>query len=430
MKPILLASLFLSASFTLQAADKPPLPVPLTLDYLLSLPAQMSPNVLARQAEQYKAQANQAENSAKDSLTISLQARLGQREFTNQTQNHHMAALHFGLPLYDFGQTQKLNQAWLVEGEARAQQIKAAENEFRLLLMQAYFNVLLADLNFRVENEATAIAFVTLDKVREDHAIGRAADVKLYEHEKSYQQAFVKRQAAQADLRRSRMLLANVMGRSDAIVSRVSLPEFNQLPNELKPVEYYLEQALTQNAEINAAKQLEQASQYRIQSARATNKPTVRADAWVGQLSSYPEIREGHWHAEISLSMPLFDSGLTKSSVDKQRAQALQAKSQLVATEQLLRDQVTNLYFQLNLLNVEQEAVEASRTFAGYNMDYKRALYENEQQSDFGDALVKISQADYDALAFELKRALLWAQMTFATGGDLMTIMPAQNKND
>lgn len=75
-----------------------------------------------------------------------------------------------------------------------------------------------------------------------------------------------------------------------------------------------------------------------------------------------------------------------------------------------------NLYFQLELLAVEKRAVEASQTAADYNLDYKRAIYENELQTDLGNAMVRITQTDYDALEFNLKRALLWANMQALTG--------------
>lgn len=426
MKFKLIALLLIFASFSVQASEKTQLPSPLTLDYVLNLPANMSPSVLAKQAAFYKSEAQLKESQALDSFSLGLQARLGQREFNGERQNHHLAALHFGLPLYDFGKTQKLNQAWLLDSEARSLVVAAAENEFRLMLMQAYFNVLLADINYRVENEAMAIAFVTLDKVREDHALGRVSDVMLYDYEKNYQQAFVKRQRAQTNLRRSRMLLANTMGRSDAVISRLEMPRFDQIPDELATVEYFLEKALSNNVEIRSYQQAELAAHKRLASVKAGKMPSLRADAWVGQLSSYPDVREGHWHAEISMSMPLFDSGLNRARLHREAFQVRLVEADRLAAEQKIREQVTDLFFELALLNVEQQAVEASKTFAAFNMDYKRALYENEQQSDFGDALVKISQADYDALAFELKRVMLWAQMAFLTGSDASFLLPTK----
>ncbi|HEY9018410.1 TolC family protein [Thiomicrospira sp.] len=402
-------------------AQPEPLPTPLTLDYVLDLPATMSPQVLKQKARLLQAQAQQAEVNAQDRVQFDLQARLGKREFLGEDQDYNMAALHMGLPLYDFGRSANQDQAWLFDTKANQYQLEAIETQYRLDLMQAYFNVLLADLNYRVENEAMAIAYVTLDKIQENYELGRESDVNLYAAEEQYQKVFVKRQQAQADLRRSRMLLANAMGRSEAIVSRVSLPDLSKLPEKLLKVEDYLALAMDDNPQILALKQAYEASGYRLESARAGKRPEIRADAWVGQLSSYPDVREGHYHAEVSLNVPLYDSGLTRSRIDRERAQRQEVQANLYQTQQQVRDQVTNLYFQLSLLEVEKQAVEAGQTFADYNIDYKRAIYENELQTDLGDAMVRISQAHYDALAFDLKRALLWAKMQALTGQNTLS---------
>lgn len=416
MQRINILGLIFLGLYGVSYAQPEPLPTPLTLDYVLDLPATMSPQVMKQKARLLQAQAQQAEVNAQDRVQFDLQARLGKREFLGEHQDYNMAALHMGLPLYDFGRSANQDQAWLFDTKANQYQLEALETQYRLDLMQAYFNVLLADLNYRVENEAMAIAYVTLDKIQENYELGRESDVNLYAAEEQYQKVLVKRQQAQADLRRSRMLLANAMGRSDAIISRVSLPDLSRLPEKLLKVEDYLALAMELNPQILALKQVYEASGYRVESARAGKRPEIRADAWLGQLSSYPDVREGHYHAEVSLNVPLFDSGLTKSRVDRERAQRQEVQADLYQIQQQVRDQVTNLYFQLSLLEVEKQAVQAGQTFADYNIDYKRAIYENELQTDLGDAMVRISQAHYDALAFDLKRALLWSKMQALTG--------------
>ncbi|MBE0493615.1 MAG: TolC family protein [Thiomicrospira sp.] len=418
MKRLNFLGLLFICAWSSSYAEQEPLPTPLTLDYVLDLPTSMSPEVMRQQARLLQAQGHRAELNAQDRVQFDLQARLGKREFMGEGQDYNMAALHMGLPLYDFGRTANQDQAWLWDTKARQYQLQAIEKQFRLDLMQAYFNVLLADIHYRVENEAMAIAYVTLDKVQENHEIGRESDANLYASEESYQKAFVKRQQAQANLRRSRMLLANAMGRSDAVISRVSLPDWSNLPEKLLKVEDYLALALDHNPQVLAMKQAFEASGYRVEGARAGKRPEIRADAWIGQLSSYPDVREGHYHAEVSINVPLYDGGLTKSRVDRERAQRQQIQANLYQAQQQIREQVTNLYFELSLLDVEKQAVQAGQTFADFNLDYKRAIYENELQADLGDAMVRISQAHYDALAFDLKRALLWAKMQALTGQD------------
>ena len=417
MKRFTLASLTcLMSAFSVQAEEAEPLPTPLTLEYVLELPARMSPSVLRQQASVLQAQAQQMEVTAQDSLNFDLQGRLGKLEFRNENQDYNLAALHMGLPLYDFGRTAASEQAWSLDAKANEYRLESIEQQFRLDLMRAYFNVLLAEVRYRVENEAMAIAYVTLDKIREAHELGLASDTELYENEENYQKVLLKRQRALTDLRRLPMLLVNAMGRTDAILPDLTLPELIGPPETLLELEDYLRLALDNNPDILAAKQAYDASQYRVESAQAGARPVIRADAWVGQLSSYPEVREGHWQAQVSIDFPLYDGGLSKSRVDRERAQRLETRAGFLEIEQQIREKIMNLYFQLELLAVEKRAVEASQTAADYNLDYKRAIYENELQTDLGNAMVRITQTDYDALEFNLKRALLWAKMQALTG--------------
>lgn len=417
MKRFTLVSLTcLMSVFSVQAEETEPLPTPLTLEYVLEQPAHMSPSVLRQQASILQTQAQQMEVTAQDSLNFDLQGRLGKREFRNEDQDYNLAALHMGLPLYDFGRTAAGEQAWSLDARANEYRLESIEQQFRLDLMRAYFNVLLAEVRYRVENEAMAIAYVTLDKIREAHELGLASDTELYENEENYQKVLLKRQRALTDLRRLPMLLVNAMGRTDAILPDLTLPELTGPPETLLELEDYLRLALDNNPDMLAAKQTYDASQYRVESAQAGARPVIRADAWVGQLSSYPEQREGHWQAQVSIDFPLYDGGLSKSRVDRERAQRLETRAGIFEIEQQIREKIMNLYFQLELLVVEKRAVEASQTAADYNLDYKRAIYENELQTDLGNAMVRITQTDYDVLEFNLKRALLWAKMQALTG--------------
>ena len=417
MKPpglIALTCLIYTASIHAQAPET--LPTPLTLNYVLSLPAHMNPAFMSEQARLLQVQAQQTEASAQDKLNFDLQGRLGKREFQNEAQDYNLAALHLGMPLYDFGRTSSETQAWSLDASANEYRLKSIEQQFRLDLMLAYFNVLLADARYRIDNEAMAIAYVKQDKVREAHELGQASDTELYEADAHYQRALLKRQRALADLRRLPMLLINAMGYPDAELPDLKLPTLSEPPESLLELEHYLQLALDHNPDILAVQQSYDASQQRVESAQAGGLPEIRADAWLGQLSSYPETREGNWRAEVSVNIPLYDGSLSKSKVDIERAKSQQARSEIFVMQQQIREQVTNLYFKLQLLSVENKTVAASQMAAEINLDYRRALYENEQQTDMGDAMVRISQTHYDALAFKLNSALLWAKMQALTG--------------
>lgn len=429
VKKLLLAA-GLAFSTSLMADQQPDLvPDPLTLDYVLSLPATMDPEFVRQQAMQMQSEANQKLVDAEDGIELNLLGRLGKREFKDENQNFNFAAIHLGVPLFDFGRTSNNRQAWWLQAQSEETQKQLIQRQFKIKLTQAYFNVLLADLQYRVDNEAMAVAYVEVDDLREKYELNRVSDTELYEYELRYQKAFLKRQKSQAKLRHSRMQLANLMGRNDITINEVAMPEMPDLPAKLLDLDDYLALALDNNKQLAAARQSLDAAGYKVKQARSSNKPTIRADVLVGHLSDYPKEREGRWEAGISLKMPLYDSGVSKSKVDLEQAKRQQAQADLMSFEQQVREQVMNLYFDLSTLNTEAEGVKTLQTFAEYNFDYRSALYENEMAAVLGDAMVMISQSDFEALAFDLKKVLLWRQMELATGIDDLTSYQMQAGN-
>ena len=53
--------------------------------------------------------------------------------------------------------------------------------------MQAFFNVILADYQYRVQNEAMAVAYVTLDKAKDRHALQQISDVNYLKLQNDYE---------------------------------------------------------------------------------------------------------------------------------------------------------------------------------------------------------------------------------------------------
>jgi outer membrane protein TolC len=400
-----------------QAATEP-LPNPFTLDDALNWSLSADPHFVRQQALQQINRAQQEATSAQQGLSLGFVGRLGQREFLNERQDYHLAALQFSAPLYDFGRTQHVLAALAIESEADEHLRHYQTLQYRLTLMQRVFDVLLADLNYRVKNEAMAIAFVTLDKVEEDFALERVSELKLTESQRDYQTAFLARQQAQLMMRQSRLRLGNALGLGATIVPRVDVPREIQLPLTLDTLDAYQQRLEQHNPLLRALDKQSSAQQQRVDVARSGLKPTIRADAKVGQLSSYPQTREGRWEAGVTFELPLYDSGLTRANVDKAMANVMIAQAERDYQAQLLRDQLTQLYFELSLLSVEDQLLTAKQNFASVNFDVARAMYENELQADFGSSLVEVSQSDYDELAFRFRKVLLWSQLNLLLGAE------------
>ena len=333
-----------------------------------------------------------------------------------------MLALHVGKVLFDFNRTQSQLDAdsSLIEREELL--LQASKNHQRLEITKAYLNVILADFQYRIDDEAMAIEYVGYDKIKDKHAIGQLSDVDLLDAERSYQLSLLKRSQSQQNQLQTRIQLANVIGLPAARPDELKLPKltgFSSRSVKGIALEELQDQVIKQNPQIKAIEFEADAKQALVEKSQNTSSPTVRADAWVGQLSSQPEVRDGRWKAQLSVDIPLYDGGAEKGAVAQAKAKLIKLNAQRLQVEQALRTEVADIYFQLQLLATEKNYNQAFGDYADLYLDYSRALYENESKTDFGDSLVRLLEANYKNIAWEFKQALLWMQLDYLLGDSI-----------
>ncbi|WP_373020288.1 TolC family protein [Thiomicrorhabdus sp.] len=400
------------------------LPNPLTLDYVLSTPVAELPQMSLQQAKLNKLQSQMESQDSKDGLQLNLVGRLAWRDYAEKTEDFHLAAIHANQTLYDFDRNQNLTDALKARSDAENILYTDAEQQLKLQLMQGFFNVLLADFQYRIDNEDMAVAYVALDKAKDRLELKRISDVDYLKIENDYEKILVKRKRAEFNQLKTRIELANLLGQPEARPDELTFPKLEDYAKRKADdtkLEELQQQALEQNTQVNALKQQLQAAQLTLQSQQAGNKPHISLDAWAGKLSSYPEIREGNWNIGIMLDMPLYDGGLISAKVSEAKAdiQAVQAKLRLL--EQNLRDEVADLYFQLKMLQAEKNQNQIFGDYADLYLDYSRALYENETATDLGDSMVRLSEANYEQVAWKFKQALLWAKLDYLMGKEVFS---------
>lgn len=389
------------------------LPNPLTLEYVLSLPLDQHPELQLQQAKVSQLQSQQALQSSQDKTQLNLVGRLGWREYAKETEDFHLAAIHASHRLYDFGQNSALTESLKAKQQALKVLNLESKKQLKLQIMQAFFNVLLADFQYRIDNEAMAVAYVGLDKAKDRLELQRISDVDYLAMETDYEKVRVKRMRAEYNQLQTRLALANLMGLPDTRPDELKLPKlkpFKKRDIKALKLEALQQQVMANNPPIQALKQQVQAARFELESNQAEGKPTLTLDAWAGQLSSYPEIRDGHWKLGLLVDVPLY-GGSTDAKVSQTKATIQALKAQIKLTEQALRDQVADLYFQLKMLNAEKSQNQVFGDYADLYLDYSRALYENESATDLGDAMVRLSQANYDQITWEFKQALLWSKL-------------------
>uniref|UniRef100_Q31IA3 Outer membrane efflux protein n=1 Tax=Hydrogenovibrio crunogenus (strain DSM 25203 / XCL-2) TaxID=317025 RepID=Q31IA3_HYDCU len=393
------------------------LPEPLTLKSVLALPESVSPQILASQARQAQAQADYALQDASNAVELNALGRIGWREYADHIEDNHLLALHVGKKLYDFGQTQSLIDAQEKISAAQTQLYEDQVIQFQIQLMQTFFNVILADFQYRIENEAMAVAYVALDKAKDRYELNRISDVDYLKLQADYEKILVKRSRAEYEQRRTRTVLANLAGQPHQLPDKLTFPRLKSVEDRtLKELEAYQEQALANNYQLKSLLLKRQAAQYRLEGESATDKPTFRVDAWGGKLSTYEYQREGRWRFDLSMDYPLYDGGIRSAKVSRARAEIQEIEADVTALEQHLRDQVADVYFKLKLSDAEKKQNKAFADYADLYLDYSRALYENESTTDLGDSMVRLSEANFRAIAQQFKQALYWAQLDYLTG--------------
>lgn len=409
------------------------LPEPLTLEYLLSEAYIIrSPQILLQNGRLQQAKSLMLSNQQTTDWQANIEGRLAWREFAQETQNHHLLALHIGKVIYDFEQTdlQVLSAGQQLEAEETLSEL--VDNQQRLSVMQAFFNVLLADFQFRIDDEAMAVEYVGFDKIKDLHAIGQLSDVDLLAAENSYQKILVNRVRSESNQLKTRVTLANVLHQPTARPGEFVFPSLKSFAKRtLKEtnLEDLQAQVLQQSPALQAKLLQLNSQKLALESALSQGKPTLRADAWAGQLSSYPEVREGNWHAELSVNIPLYDAG-AQAAVATARSNLLMAQAQYQELSQSLRAEVSELYFQIKLLQVEKAQHQAFGDYADLYLDYSRALYENESTTDLGDAMVRLSQANYNSVAWQFKQALLWSQIDYLMGQKVGLELPIKHQEN
>jgi outer membrane protein TolC len=403
------------------AADEP-LPDPLTLDQALALADEADPRLQQVQAEVDLARAGVMEAEAQYGINVWLEGRARWIEPADNTaddsREDHKISLFARKSLYDFGRSSAQQAAAESELAGREQFYLDSAQQRRLEIMQRYFDVLRADLEFARDDEAMAIAYVTLDRLRNRHELHQASDLDILAMESEYQQSRRNRFASEGRMRVVRAQLAIALNRPGMLPANLAQPELSQLQRMLPDYELLLAKALADNTRVQALRKIMVAAGQRLDAAYAGRRPRLSGELEVAEYSrsmgSNDKLR-----ASIYLDVPLYDGGATSSAVARQQAELNRVQAQLAEAERVLRQAVLEQWTELNNLRLERDRAVAQRNFRDLYLDRSRALYEMEFNADLGDAMVRLTEAQLDEANIRFATALAWERMDALTGGAL-----------
>lgn len=397
------------------------IPSPLTLQKALELLDPNHPDIELQNAQLQQAKANLEISESETGIKSYLDLVVAEARPTTleESISDNYGQLVISKTLYDFGKSSAENDSY--NALAASQEIKLS-NQYQLHqleIMKRFFNVLLADLRYRVDDEEMTQRFLKYDKKRERSTLGMVSEVEIQEAENFYREALITRAASDANIQSSRLMLAIALNRPEELPDELLKPDLSYLGDEVPERETVYQQALNSNPMILATQHEVEAAQQQLMAARAGNRPTLSAQLEFGEYEE-ERISRDTARAQLLLRVPLYQSGTTKANVSRASAQLLEKKAQLGKLKQELLVNVATIIKELNILKTKKRTAQQRLDFRDLDLEKRRALYELDAETSMSEKQAKVTEAQWQIMKVEFEHALLEAQLNMLLGKPLL----------
>jgi outer membrane protein TolC len=403
-----------------------PLPSPLTLEQALAFAEDAHPDLDRAQARLNAANAglDQAESTSGLRAYIDITPQWVRPSTDDEQVNDSRARLLISKRLYDFGRTSSLSEAARSEIAAREVALLDARQARRIDVLTRFLDVLLADLRYAVDNESLAQHYVSFDKSRERHRLGQISDVDVLELEQRYQETFILRTRSQNRQAQSRQQLANALNRPDELSANLAFPQFPGNDREVPEFKTLLASAQEKNPTLLTLRREAESARAQVAAERVRRYPVLSAE---GEAARYEReyLSRDDLRATLNLRIPLWQGGEDRGAISLALARLYEQEARLRRAELDLHQFVLDLVQELESLKVERNAAKVRSSYRDLYLDRSRALYELEVRTDLGDAMTRVTEAQWLAAQVEFRLALTWARIDALTG-DL--IQPASQE--
>jgi len=419
------AVVLLSLSVSVMAADKPgkevapaPLPDPLSLKQAIELSDKNHPDLEIATSHLDRSEASVRATRAEKGFDLSLNAYGQSVDPANGTPGpvgDSMATVLLTKPLYDFGKTGNRVAAAQARLEGEWSRYFSARQQRRLDIMSLFFDVILADLRYRVDDETMARTYVTYDRIRQRHKLGQVSDVILLEYESRYREALSKRVASDANRRATRARLAIGMNRPNDLADNLTPPILDDLDRKVPEYDKELEKVLKANPVIVAMRYEVNAAEKSLRSAKAYSRPELNLELEASQFERPIGLRNDA-RAGVVLKWPIYRGGERGARVVDADATLREKRALLTKTENALRQKTLELLQKIDELQYQRKAAKVLVDYRDLKLDQSRALYEMEARATLGDAMIGVTDAQWRAARVNYQLALAWAQLKALSG--------------
>jgi outer membrane protein TolC len=406
----------------LAAFSTPALSGTLTLEAALATAESGHPDLLLAQAERDSALADQSIANSHQDTSVNFEGilrsgrpTLGGQDFARDNS----VRLTARKTLYDFGRSSNAELAAQYELNAREADLTTLLDRRRLEIMARYFDVLLADMQYTVDNELMAVYYVDFDHGKDRLERGLISSVELAELESRYRDILIKRNASAQRRRITRALLANAMNSHSDLPGELEDPKLPGNQRDLPDYEALLPILLENNSRLHAQQEMLVASQKRLESLRAEKGPTLDAEVLAADYSRVSTTRDT-LSAGLILSWPLYQGERTDSRIAREMAQF----NKLQASTDKLKMELTQALLEtcLDITQLQNTARSAAHKYVDYRdlqLEQSRGLYELELKSNLGTSMAGTAEANMRTRNVEYQLALSFARLEALLGRQL-----------
>lgn len=397
---------------------------PLTLEQALQTVDQGGhPDEALFLADTAAVRADMLEAQSRTDWTVTLDGvlRQGVQPYdSSQWKSDNQARLTARYPLLDAGRSGERIRAAQTDMDARNTLFAAQRDQRRYEVMQRFFAVLLADLQFTADNENMAVQYVSFDQSRDKLKQGQISRVDVAENEARYQDSMLARNASQLQQRITRARLAESMNQPGKLAGDLVEPSLDSLWQKKLPDVTELQKLAEQhNPRLQALQQQLQAEEARMAGVRADYKPQLDVELQAADYAR-PAATRDNLSAGVVLTIPLWQGRREDARLAREQAQWQKLQAQ---RERLLMDiQQGVLETALQIEQLQGTARSAAQKMADYRdlaLERSRGLYELELKTNLGTSMVEVMNAAVRGKKVQYELALAWERLRNLVGMEL-----------
>ncbi|HUX31002.1 MAG TPA: TolC family protein [Thiobacillus sp.] len=399
----------------------------LTLDEALAAVSAAHPDRRVAESELALSRADREQAASRQDFSLFLDGSLRRgRQPDDDWKPDNIGRIVARKPLLDFGRSSQAVAAADQEIAARQAALFNVENLRRIDIMARYFDVLLADQQYVVDNEFMTVAYLDWDKARERFELGIGSRPDLLRLEAFYQDWRERRSASQLRMRSTRQKLTHTIYRPGKLPTELVDPELKDNARPLPEYESLLPWVMARNPRVLTLQAQAGAADARLAAVRAERNPTLDAEVIGGGYSRESSTRD-ELSAGLVFNIPLYQGRRVDARMERERAQKERSVAELEKLKLDLADTLLATLQEIEWLR------DSGRPAAGKQVEYRdwaleraRAEYELELKTNLGSSMAETQAAQLRHKQVEYRLALALARLEALSGGSLPPVEGAQ----